>query len=722
MKKNALFLVLVLLPAPLSAGWKAGVASIDMTPAEPSWLGGYASRRAPSTEISSRIMAKAIALQDDNGRRLVAITCDLLTMPREVAEPVAARISRAFAIPRARILLCASHSHSAPIILDRLLGMYPLDGDRLRQVERYTREVGAHLFEAARRAIESLEPARVLTGSGKATFAINRRKRNPGDPIDHEVPVLCVEFTRAKTAGAPRRRAALFAYACHNTTLSGPHMCGDYAGFAQEDLEKDHPGLTALFAAGCAGDQNPDPRRSMKLARKHGRSLATAVSEVLSAPMQPLEADTGAAFGHTKLELVKAPDAAELEKQEKSSNRYVSARAKRLLETLRSGGSIPTSYDYTAQAWRLGGGQFVVALAGEVVVDYALRLKREVPLETSGGARVMALAYANDCPAYIPNERILREGGYEGDSSMIYYGFHGPWAAGIEKRVMDLAHRLVRTAALREGPGGTGLDRIWAEGIFTEGPTVGPDGALYFSDIPNNRILRHLDGNTSVYRRPSGRTNGLKFDRKGRLLMCQGADGGARQVSRIELDGSLTVLADRIDGKRFNSPNDLTIDSRGRIYFSDPRYKGAEPRELETESVYRIDAPGRVRLVAKDLVKPNGLAVSPDGKTLYISDAGASRLYACELSEAGECSERRLLFDFGEGRGVDGMEVHPGGNIYAAAGRGPLSGIWVLSPGGVLLDFIPTPELATNCCFDAATTNLYITASTSVYRARLRKR
>src|SRR5438105_4918613 len=172
-------------------------------------------------------------------------------------------------------------------------------------------------------------------------------------------------------------------------------------------------------------------------------------------------------------------------------------------------------------------------------------------------------------------------------------------------------------------PKGATLEKLWSEGEFTEGPAHGPDGCIYFSDI-GNRIMRYdpKTHETSEFRNPSGRANGLDFDPQGRLVACEGANtGGKRRVTVTEKDGTIRVLADRWQGKRFNSPNDVTIDSKGRVYFTDPRYVGDEPREIATESVYRIDPGGAVTQIITDVQKPNGIVLSPDMKTLYLADS-----------------------------------------------------------------------------------------------------
>ena len=271
-------------------------------------------------------------------------------------------------------------------------------------------------------------------------------------------------------------------------------------------------------------------------------------------------------------------------------------------------------------------------------------------------------------------------------------------------------------------PPGAKLEKVWGEGEFTEGPAYGPGGCVYFSDI-GDRIMRYdpATGKTTEYRNPSGRANGLDFDPQGRLVAAEGANsGGLRRVTRTEKDGKITVLADHWKGKKFNSPNDLTIDLKGRVYFSDPRYVGDEPRELETESVYRIDPDGKLTQLITDVEKPNGILLSPDMKTLYVADSnpkGKQQLLAFPLNEAGEVGAKRVLYDFGKGRGIDGMVADAKGNLYAAAGDGDKGGVYVFSPEGKRLGFIPTPETPSNCVFGGKDRKmLYVTAGKSLYR------
>jgi gluconolactonase len=272
-------------------------------------------------------------------------------------------------------------------------------------------------------------------------------------------------------------------------------------------------------------------------------------------------------------------------------------------------------------------------------------------------------------------------------------------------------------------PPGEKLEKVWGDGEFTEGGAMAADGAILFSDI-GNRIMRFdpKTGKTTVFREPSGRANGLIFDSKGRLVVAEGAStGGGRRVSITEPDGTIKTLADGFDEKRFNSPNDVAVDQDGRVYVSDPRYVGDEPRELEFEGVFVIELQGYVIPLDMKVFKPNGLAISPDGKTLYVSDNGPRRraLLAATIGDRGKVTNPRVIHDFGDQRGIDGMTVTTDGRIVAAAGARDKAGVYILTPDGKTLEVIPTPEDPTNVEFggdDRRT--LYICAGKSLYRIK----
>jgi gluconolactonase len=273
-------------------------------------------------------------------------------------------------------------------------------------------------------------------------------------------------------------------------------------------------------------------------------------------------------------------------------------------------------------------------------------------------------------------------------------------------------------------PPGALLETLWDEGTFTEGPAwvPGNDGPLLFSDI-GNRILQYRpeSGLVGVYREPSGRANGLAFTAEGLLVACEGArEGGGRRVSVTGRDGVVRTLADSFDGKRLNSPNDLAVAASGHVFFSDPRYGGDEGRALDFEGVFRIDPDGSVHRLETTAKKPNGLALAPDGKTLYVADNGPTRaaLIAVPLGPGGVLAGKpRVIKDFGKGRGIDGMTVTVDGQIVAAASGGRLGGVYVYQPDGTPIAFLKTPATPTNVEFGGAGRNiLFITAGKGLYR------
>jgi gluconolactonase len=279
-------------------------------------------------------------------------------------------------------------------------------------------------------------------------------------------------------------------------------------------------------------------------------------------------------------------------------------------------------------------------------------------------------------------------------------------------------------------PPGAKWEKVVGDLEFGEGPAWHPDGYLLFEDVPASRTLKlGADDKVSVYRTDTAAANGLAFDRDRLLVACEGNGGtGGRRVARIEKDGRRTVLADRYQGQRLNSPNDLAIDGKGHIYFTDPRYSKRENLELDKEGVYRIDADGTLTRVVDSLTRPNGILVSADGATLYVADnaspGGVVTLVAFDLDARGDVSRGRTLYDFGGGRGIDGMTLDASGRIWATAGTKEKAGIYVFAPDAArakaaLVSFIAIPEDPTNCTFGGLRRDmLYVTTTSSLYRIR----
>ncbi len=327
----------------------------------------------------------------------------------------------------------------------------------------------------------------------------------------------------------------------------------------------------------------------------------------------------------------------------------------------------------------------------------------------------------------------------------------------------SLAEDSVPTPSGRIVPSGAQWELLFTRsrpitGGLTEGPAVAPDGSIYFSDIgfgEDKGMIHRFDpvtGKTSIFQEDSNKSNGLIFDSQGRMVACEGSGNGGRRVSRYNVaSGERETIVDLYQGKHFNAPNDCCLDSEGRIYFSDPRYVGDELRELEHRAVYRVNLDGSVEEVTHDVNKPNGLALSPGERTLYVADhdngtdkidpeadpptPGPMKIYAYPLGPDGRVSgDRKTLVDFGTNAGCDGMTVDSRGRIYLTVRSLAQPGVLVINPKGRQVAFLPTGPpmqqrgqtvgLPSNVEFGLGDELdvLYVTIDTSLYRIRLNAR
>ncbi len=432
-------LLLALLATGFASGaWRAGTARVNITPQEPIWLAGYGARTKPSEGVLQDIYAKALALQNDTDPPAVIVTSDLLGFTSQMAATVADGVAKKYGLPRERLVLNASHTHSAPVTGQLLRPAYPLDDLQVAVVRRYTDKLLDQVVDLIGASLRNLAPAQLAFDQGSAGFAVNRRRvtlRQLPGPVDHDVPVLSVRTADGKLA------AVVFGYACHNTVLSDYVINGDYAGFAQEAIEKDHPGATALFVAGCGADANPLPRRSVDLARAYGKILAVSVEEVLGRKMKPVGGPLVPVFDRVDLPFQKPPSREEFQQRLQDSDSSRRRHARYMLDILERDGRLPDRYPYPVQVWQFGRDLTFLALAGEVVVDYALRFKN-----LYGWNNTWVAGYSNDVFAYIPSLRVLREGGYEGGGAMIGYGQPAPFGAAVEETIAEKVDEVVRRA------------------------------------------------------------------------------------------------------------------------------------------------------------------------------------------------------------------------------------------------------------------------------------
>lgn len=448
---RALILLVILACGPAAAadGWKAGAAKIVITPDEPMWMAGYGSRDKPAEGKQSDLWAKALVLEDAQRERAVLVSLDLVGIDRTFATRVTEKLREKLRLERRQIAICVSHTHCGPAVGRNLGPMhyYLIDDQQRALVDKYTTTLEEKIITVVSRAIEALAPSELSWGSGKATYAVNRRTnveanvvelREAGKlqgPVDHDVPVLAVRNPAGELT------AVMFGYACHATVLSFFQWCADHPGYAQTELEKIHPNCVAIFWAGCGADQNPLPRRTVELAQHYGRRLATAVDEtLLTTKMKPLSPKLTSTFREIQLPLDKIPSRSEIETDAKSTNKFVASRAKLLLSQLDDGKSLSSTYPYPIGVWTLGEDVQFISLGGEVVVDYSVRLKSELR-----GPNTWVAGYSHDVMAYIPSARVLREGGYEGGGAMVYYGLPTIWAPTVEEEIVNEVHSQIRS-------------------------------------------------------------------------------------------------------------------------------------------------------------------------------------------------------------------------------------------------------------------------------------
>ncbi len=426
--------------------WKAGVASVAITPTEPMWMAGYAARKGPSEGKVHDLWAKALALEDADGTRFVLVTVDLIGIPRPTRDWMDKQVKARYNLSPGAVLFNASHTHCGPVIRETRYSiygntLYGLSPEQIEQSNQYVEDLQEKLLRLIGKALENLAPARLGYTHARAGFAMNRRTKtetsyrispNPDGPVDHDVPVLRVDGPDGKL------RAVVFGYACHCTTMSFNKFCGDYAGFAQEYVQEAHPEVTAFFVAGCGGDQNPYPRRELEYCKQHGRALANGVETALSAQATPVRGPVRAVLETVTLDFAEPPSRRQLEEQAKSSDKYDRRHAEVLLDELKRNGEIRRTYPYLVQVVRFGDDLTLVAMAGEVVIDYALRFKAEI-----ADSAVWVAGYSNDVFGYVPSLRILQEGGYEGGQAMRYTDLPGPFAPSVEERIVDKVHEMV---------------------------------------------------------------------------------------------------------------------------------------------------------------------------------------------------------------------------------------------------------------------------------------
>ena len=424
-------------PRPAAPSWQAGAATIDITPDRSLWMAGFAARTEPSQGVALPLHAKALALKSGNQPTAVLVTTDLLGVTARMTDRVASLVQQRHHLRRQDVLFNASHTHCGPVVDEQLSVAYGLTPAQLADIRSYTTQLEDKLAAVIGDAVSRLASARLSYARETADFAANRRTAFvPLGPVDHTVHVLRIDDPGGDL------KAVVFGYACHNTTLPATvvQYHGDYAGVAQATLEERHRGTTAMFVAGCGADANPMPRGTMELVNAHGTALADAVDRALKSPSM-VAPSLRTAYGTVDLPFADDETRARWHSQLKIDPIYLERHAAVMKQLIDRDGRLPTAQRDPVQVWQFGSGSdgfTLVALGGEVVVDYALRLTREYP-----GRQMWMAGYSNDVFGYVPSLRVLREGGYEGGDAMIYYARPGPFNERVEELIVARVHQLI---------------------------------------------------------------------------------------------------------------------------------------------------------------------------------------------------------------------------------------------------------------------------------------
>jgi putative membrane-bound dehydrogenase-like protein len=496
-----------------------GVAVVDVTPDYPVRLNGFGGRRTESEGITQRIFVKALAIGDDAKSAAVLMTMDNLGIPDWMTREVGRRLQVKTGLDPARLTITFTHTHTAPMIRGASPTIFsaPIPPDHQGRIDKYTDQMTNWLEEAATKALASRQKSRLSWSIGRVRFAVNRRAGK--GPVDHDLPVLVVRDLGGKV------RAIYTTYACHCVTFGHNKISGDWAGYAAAALENEFPGAAAMVSIGCGADSNPDSgvtNGDIAAAKRQGNLICDEIKRLLAGELRPVKAQPDVRYQRIDLPLRDLPPREFWERRKNDASGHVALHAQAQLARLDRGEKLRTSVSYPIQTWCFGDDLAMVFLPGEVVVDYSVRLKSELAAE-----RVWIHGYSNDFPFYIPSERVLREGGYEGGDALIYFDMPAKFAPGLEARIIDAVHQQLPDTfnsphdARRTGgtsplspqrslesmrvQSGLKVELVAAEPLVIDPVAIdfGPDGKLWVAEMHDYPL--GIDGNF----KPGGRVKQL---------------------------------------------------------------------------------------------------------------------------------------------------------------------------------------------------------------------
>lgn len=417
---------------PADERWSVGTATADVTPEESLWMAGYAARDEPADGTETPLRATAVAITDADGRDVLFLNCELISIPRTLRETVVTDIEARYNLAPDAVICTATHTHSGPILSEERARIYGTGEDGVTDALAYQERLAETLVSLVGDALTAREPASLSYSHARCGFAMNRRlpvedgiahAPNPDGPVDHDVPVLIAEHNSEPVA-------ILFGYACHATALMTNRYCGDWPGYAVNEIENRYPQTAAVFLPGCAGDQNPHPRRSFEMAKQHGQTMANAVEAAVEVPRTPVYGPLHTVYEEPTLKFEGPPTETEIASMRDDDDPYWSRHGALLADERAQNGEIQTEYPYPMQAIGFGDDLTILALAGEVVVEFAHQLKASLP------GPLWLATYANDSFTYVPTAQMLIEGGYEGSGVTRFRQYPGQLKPEVEERVL----------------------------------------------------------------------------------------------------------------------------------------------------------------------------------------------------------------------------------------------------------------------------------------------
>jgi putative membrane-bound dehydrogenase-like protein len=477
--------------------YDVGLARVDVTPEYPIRLNGFGFRREESEGVTQQIWAKAMAISRGDQAPVVIVTLDSLGIRESMLDEVIRRVQEKTGVSRGQLVVAFSHSHTTPKVNGACDNIFsrPIPDDHQTRIDRYTDELTDALETVVLEAVADRKPSHLSWSIGTVDFAKNRR--TPGGPVDHDLPVLLVKGLEDEI------RAVYVSYACHCVTLSHNMISGDWAGYAQEMIERQFPGSLALVAIGAGSDSNPDSGVTgdkVDVAAAQGARIADEVVRCVAEGMRPIRGDVSYQLRHVQLPLQELP-AKEVWEERAREETPAGYNAQTQLARLQRGEMLQEEIEYPIQTITFGDDLHMIFLAGEVCVDYSLRLKKELDRD-----RIWVHGYSNDFCAYIPSERLLREGGYGGGAEIPYFALPAPFRPGLEEKIIQSVRQLTppyffaekstqgiaprspeESLDCLEIPPGMRVELVAAEPMIADPVAIefGPDGRLWVVEMPD---------------------------------------------------------------------------------------------------------------------------------------------------------------------------------------------------------------------------------------------